>query len=102
MVPGRMIDNEEHARTIAYAETAMGQIKALRQPATPRNFEIWYTYATGHRPELNQAINETLVRDGRLTDQALAAIAFSRPRDSASASTRSAHASWTRLNRSCR
>jgi diguanylate cyclase len=52
----------------------MGQIKALRQPATPRNFEIWYTYATGHNPELNESINETLVRDGRLTENDLAAI----------------------------
>lgn len=69
-----MTDLDEHARTLAYAETAMGQIKALRQPATPRNFEIWYTYATGHTPELNQAINDILVREGRLTEQDLAPI----------------------------
>jgi diguanylate cyclase len=69
-----MSDIEDHGRTIAYAETAMGQIKALRQPATPRNFEIWYTYATGHNPELNETINETLVREGRLTEADLAAI----------------------------
>ena len=67
-------DNEEHGRTIAYAETAMGQIRALRQPATPRNFEIWYTYATGHNAELNQSINDTLVRAGRLTEQDLSAV----------------------------
>ncbi len=69
-----MTDLEEHARTLGYAETAMGQIKALRQAATPRNFEIWYSYATGHNPELNQTINEILVREGRLTEQDLAAI----------------------------
>ena len=69
-----MTDNEEHGRTIAYAETAMGQIRALRHPATPHNFEIWYTYATGHNPELNQTINDTLVREGRLTEQDLDAI----------------------------
>jgi diguanylate cyclase len=74
LVRGRMTDLEEHGRTLAYAETAMGQIKALRQPATPRNFEIWYTYATGHNPELNQTINDTLVREGRLTEQDLAGI----------------------------
>jgi diguanylate cyclase len=67
-------DTEEHGRTLAYAETAMGQIKALRQAATPRNFEIWYAYATGHNAELNQQINDTLVRAGRLTEQDLSAI----------------------------
>jgi diguanylate cyclase len=61
-------DNEEHLRTLAYAETAMGQIRALRHAATPRNFEVWYAYATGHNAELNQAINDTLVRAGRLTE----------------------------------
>ena len=33
---------DEHERTMAFAEIALGQIKALRQAATPRNFEIWY------------------------------------------------------------
>jgi diguanylate cyclase len=69
-----MTDHDEHARTIAYAETALGQIKALRQPATPRNFEIWYTYATGHNQDLNQTINETLVREGQLVEEDLARI----------------------------
>ena len=36
---------DDHARTMAFAGIARGQIKALRQPATPRHFEIWYTYA---------------------------------------------------------
>ena len=58
----------EHERTMAFAEIALGQIKALRQPATPRNYEVWYTYATGYNPSLNQTINETLARNGTLTD----------------------------------
>ena len=41
---------DEHERTMAFAEIALGQIRALRQPATPRHFEIWYTYATGYSP----------------------------------------------------
>jgi diguanylate cyclase len=67
-----MTDHEEFARTLSYAESALSQIKALKQPATPRNFEIWYSYATGHNPELNQTINETLVREGKLDDEHLA------------------------------
>ena len=58
----------EHERTMAFAEIAFGQIKALHQPATPRNYEVWYTYATGYNPSLNQTINETLAKNGTLTD----------------------------------
>ena len=53
----------EHERTMAFAEIAFGQIKALHQPATPRNYEVWYTYATGYNPSLNQTINETLAQE---------------------------------------
>src|SRR5215217_4954798 len=60
--------SDEHERTMAFAEIALGQIKALRQPAIPRNYEIWYAYATGYNPTLNQTINETLARAGTLTN----------------------------------
>ena len=53
---------------MAFAEIALGQIKALGEPATPRNYEIWYAYATGYQPSLNQKINETLKAHGKLTD----------------------------------
>jgi diguanylate cyclase len=59
---------DEHERTMVFAEIAIGQIKALRQPATPRNFEVWYAYATGYHPSLNEAINGILSRRGRLSD----------------------------------
>lgn len=59
-------DSDEHERTLAFAEIALGQIKALRQPATPRNYEVWYTYATGYNPALNQTINEALAVKGAL------------------------------------
>ena len=59
---------DEHERTLAFAEIALGQVKALGQPATPRNFEIWYNYATGYNPSLNQSINETLGKNGTLSE----------------------------------
>ena len=65
---------DEHQRTMAYAEIALGQLKALRQPAIPRNYEIWYAYATGYHPSLNQKINETLQANGNLTESDLEAI----------------------------
>src|ERR1700750_3031696 len=58
---------DEHERSLAFAEIALGQIKALRQPAYPRNYEVWYTYATGYNPSLNQTINRTLTRNGTLS-----------------------------------
>jgi diguanylate cyclase len=62
------VHSDEHERTLAFAEIALGQIKALKQPAIPRNYEIWYTYATGYNPSLNQTINETLTRKGNLSN----------------------------------
>jgi diguanylate cyclase len=60
--------DDEHQRTMAFAEIALERIKSLRQPATPRNFEIWYAYATGFHPSLNQSVNETIKRAGTLDD----------------------------------
>lgn len=59
---------DEHERTVAFAQVALGQIKSLRQTAIPRNYEIWYVYATGYNPQLNKIINETLARCGKLTE----------------------------------
>lgn len=53
---------------MAFAELALGQIKSLRQTAIPRNYEIWYVYATGYNSQLNKVINETLARNGKLTE----------------------------------
>ena len=62
---------DEHERTMAFANIALGQIKALREEANPRNYEIWYAYATGYHPSLNQKINEILAQNGKLTDPEL-------------------------------
>jgi diguanylate cyclase len=59
---------DEHERTMAFAEVALGQIKSLRQTAIPRNYEIWYVYAAGYNSPLNKIINETLARNGKLTE----------------------------------
>jgi diguanylate cyclase len=64
----------EHERTLAFADIAMSQMRALRQAATPRNYEIWYAYATGYSPSLNQKINETLAAKGSLSEADLEAI----------------------------
>jgi len=67
-----MLDSAgEHERTLAFAEIALGQIKALRHASTPRNYEIWYTYATGYNTSLNHTINELLSLNGTLSDSDL-------------------------------
>lgn len=63
-----MTEGDEHERTMAFAEIALGQIKALRQSAEPRNYEVWYHYATGYNQSLNRTINETLARKGNLAE----------------------------------
>jgi diguanylate cyclase len=62
------VPSDEHERTMAFAQIAIGQIKALKQPAVPRIYEVWYNYATGFNPSLNQKVNETLSSSGTLTD----------------------------------
>jgi diguanylate cyclase len=62
------VPQDEHERTLAFAEVALGQIKALGQPAAPRNYEIWYHYATGYNQPLNALINDTLAQKGTLSD----------------------------------
>src|SRR3954464_9931033 len=59
---------DEHERSMAFADVALGQIKSLRQTAVPRNYEVWYVYATGYNAPLNTVTNETLARNGKLTE----------------------------------
>jgi len=66
--------SDEHERTMAFAEIALGQIKALRHAACPRNYDIWYNYATGYNLQLNQSINELLARSGSLSEADLGQI----------------------------
>jgi diguanylate cyclase len=49
-------------RTIALAEKALSQIKALRLCGDPQSFEIWYAYVAGTRPKLNAHINDILAQ----------------------------------------
>jgi diguanylate cyclase len=62
---------DEHERSFAFADIALGQMRALGQPASPRNFEIWYHYATGYNQPLNAAINEALAKQGSLGEAEL-------------------------------
>ncbi len=58
----------EFERTVGLAESALDRIKALRHAATPHNFEVWYAYATGMNPALNNAINAMLSERGTISE----------------------------------
>ncbi|MTW15508.1 diguanylate cyclase [Rhodoplanes serenus] len=59
--------SDDYERTVPFAKVALDQIKAFRQSAAPRNYEIWYHYATGYNPTLNRTINERLAKFGTLS-----------------------------------
>ncbi len=59
---------DDNERSLSFAETALSQIRSLKQAAIPRNYEIWYVYAAGYNVALNKVINETLARNGHLSE----------------------------------
>ena len=61
--PATSTNGRLHSPTSRWARS-----RPLSQAATPRNFEIWYNYATGYNPALNQLINQTLEQKGKLSD----------------------------------
>lgn len=42
-------------------------IKSQKTDATPRSFELWYTYMSGHNPEITRAVGDLLLKYGRIT-----------------------------------
>ncbi len=56
-------------RDAAVAELAFAQLQAFQLAPTPRNYEVWYAYASAHNRPLNIAIDELLAgRDGVTQD----------------------------------
>lgn len=58
-------------RTIAFSEAAIQRLRIHKHPAYPRNYELWYTYATGYNAALNRAINEAVERAPTITESEL-------------------------------
>jgi diguanylate cyclase len=59
--------SRDHEYTMKMAEEAIARIRGLSLPADPLSYELWYTYATRHIPDLNQRINDALERNGTLS-----------------------------------
>lgn len=63
----------EHARTVAFAQAARSNLERLGLLPTPRNYEIWYAYATNHDRALNIALDAMLAR-GKPAESSLDAL----------------------------
>jgi diguanylate cyclase len=60
-------DGRSHDQTIGYAQLALKEITALRLPADPASFAVWYAYSTGRNPALNETINQIIKRHDGMT-----------------------------------
>ncbi len=62
--------NDDVEQTIAYGQKVMSLLKSRNCPASPKNYELWFTYVSGHNRALVKSVNEALKVDGTLTAEA--------------------------------
>lgn len=60
---------DEFKRTAGFATTAFRFMSSNRNPAYPRFYEVWYTYAAGYNRKLNRAINNALKSSTRIPSE---------------------------------
>lgn len=66
--------SEDIELSTAIADKALGFIARHSFPATPRNFEIWYAYASGVSKPLKKSIDQVLAADGKISPDRAQAI----------------------------
>ena len=57
-------------QTLAYGQKVLSLLKSRNCPASPKYYELWFTYVTGHNRALVKSVNEALKVDGTLTAEA--------------------------------
>lgn len=62
---------DEIERTYGFADLAMGQVRGRRLAAMPKNYEIWYSYASGYHTDLSDALNTILADNHGITQEQL-------------------------------
>jgi diguanylate cyclase len=65
---GMARDDDAFNRTIVHGESALQRIRQHRVAAHPRNYEFWYTYASGFHLRLNRTVDATIAENGRVTE----------------------------------
>jgi hypothetical protein len=61
-----MHNRDDIERSYSFGELAFSQIKGRSLAAVPRNYEIWYCYASGYHAELSDAVNLVLSEKGSI------------------------------------
>ncbi len=59
-------DNE---RSFLIGQRAIELMKAYGSSAHPKSYEVWYTYVSGHKPLMNDAIKRMTSERGTISDQ---------------------------------
>ncbi len=55
-----MTQDYEYERAVEISRNALGFLQKSRTPPVPKNYELFYTYASGTNKELNEAVREML------------------------------------------
>src|SRR3712207_5276887 len=55
-------------RTFEIAQRALELMKSYGSSASPRSYEVWYTYVSGHKPLMNDAIKQITAKNGVVSD----------------------------------
>ncbi|MGY6569894.1 MAG: GGDEF domain-containing protein [Salinarimonas sp.] len=55
-------------RTFTIAQRAMELMKSYGSSASPRSYEVWFTYVAGHKPAMNDAIKRAAAESGKIDD----------------------------------
>src|SRR3954469_8691677 len=55
-------------RTFLIANRALELMKAFQSSASPRSYEVWYTYVSGAKPLMNDPIKRLTAERGALSD----------------------------------
>jgi diguanylate cyclase len=86
-------DHVDIDRSFFIGQRALELMKTYGSSADPRSYEVWYTYVSGHKPALNEAIKKVTAEHGSLSsshieklyDEHLAAQRAARDTEKASA-----------------
>jgi len=61
------MSNRDPKYSMSIARIALDHIAALNLPADPPSFALWYAYAAGQNPKINQQINDLLAGNAKLS-----------------------------------
>ncbi len=66
-----MDNRDDIERSYAFGDLAFSQIKGRGLAAIPRNYDVWYCYASGYHAELSDAVNAVLSQNGSISQEHL-------------------------------